>query len=144
GPPSAAGPIARATRPRTRATTMAIRTWAPKEGRRRAAVPPDIGLDTVLPIERQRRLAEGETVEVAGHHVLHPFGRLAVPGLDRDDQGLVLGRQCDEGVGKAHRAMVRGETDLQLVAPVLAQLLEIFAGAFRRHARDGEGHVQSL
>src|SRR3546814_3628018 len=100
-----------------------------------------------LPMEGERRLAKGETVEMAGDR---PLQRLALSGDARVDsyrQRIGRGVEADQRVagpvgparipGEGHGAVVGGEGDGQIMLPVLAQLLQLFARMARGHAGSG-------
>ena len=97
-----------------------------------------------LPVERQRRLAEGEAIEMARDRALQSFELLGDVASIRTASAVVAGVEGDQRVarpvgaarilGEDDRAVLGGEFDREIVLPVLAQLLEIFAGARGRHA----------
>ena len=80
-------------------------------------------------------LPEGESFQVLDHHALHALDCCVVRGVDA--QREALGRGI-EGVAarlvERNGAVLRREFDRELMAPVLAELLEIAA---RRCSRNG-------
>src|SRR3989344_3306364 len=91
-----------------------------------------------LPVERQRRFAEGEAIEVARDGALQTLELAVDAGIDADRQRIRAGIEGHQPVarpvgaagvlGKGHGAMVGGGFDREVVLPMLAQLLEVFAG----------------
>src|SRR3546814_16830734 len=110
------------------------------------------GVAELLPWQAERHPAKGETVGMAGDP---PLQRVALSGDARGDSyrhRIGLGVEADQRVagpvgpahipGEGHGAVVGGEGDGQLMLPVLAQLLQIFARMARGHAGSGgNGHV---
>src|SRR3569832_1571924 len=109
----------------------------------------DLGCNLGLrrsPVERQRRLAEGEAIEVTCHGALQAFELSVHAGIDAHLERDFAGVDGDEAFAWPIRAacilreydgaVLRCELNREVVLPVLAQLLEIFAGARGRHRGD--------
>jgi hypothetical protein len=91
------------------------------------------------PIERQWRLAESESVEVACDHALHSLDFL-LPRLDGDEKPVGVGLDRRDRGWKTDNPFVVREVDVKLVAPVLAELLEVFGAARGRDSGPGGTH----
>src|SRR3546814_17867964 len=90
-----------------------------------------------LPIEGERRLAEGEAVEMAGDRALQRLELTLSAGVDPNRQRVrrsVEGHPCLAGPGGAARvlgegngAVVGGDFDGQIMPPGLGEVLRAFS-----------------
>ena len=77
--------------------------------------------------------AKGEALDVPRHDALHALRFVRLRRCNFDGERVVRSIKGDARLFKGHNAMVRIELDRKLVAPVLAELLKIFAGAVCLH-----------
>src|SRR5271168_3423827 len=96
------------------------------------------------PIERQRRLAEREAVEVARDHAFHALDRFTLFAFDRDQKRSFARLERRDRIWKPDHAFAVREVDLESVAPMFAKLLEIFCGVGGGNGGLGGRHAQSL
>src|SRR3569623_2201517 len=103
------------------------------------------------PVERQRCLANGEAIEMARHGALQAFELPFDTGIDTNIARRLARIEGDGRIrrpvraarvpGEYDRAVIGVALNREVVLPMLAQLLEIFAGARRRYRGGcGNGH----
>ncbi len=108
-------------------------------------------LTGVHPLERQRRFAEGEAVEVAGEDAFHAIELFGHAGVDAAFERFGVGyhrHHClvreigATGVAREDdRAAICVEIDFQIVGPMFGQLLKVLAAACGRHLSGrADGH----
>jgi len=84
---------------------------------------------TSLPVERERRFAKGEAVEMICNDLFEAADICFGTGFQGDNQYIGLGLHMDRPHWEGDIPPIRVKPDLELVAPMFAQLLEIAAGA---------------
>lgn len=97
------------------------------------------------PVELKRSLAKGKSVQVSANGIFQGLKLVVRRCLDAHVQRIVVRFECHAAIGgmarssrifrKYDRPGLCCELDLQIVRPMLAQLLQIATSADRRHRR---------